>query len=379
MWVVVWNEVGLQANWMKCWGWHRRSADRLRPIGLGLVFATIVVQGAAIAQGFDCAGLRAEIEASSSGASRASEFADAMRRQQYELQRTQAYADSIGCNGGFLFGGDSAQCEGLSARIGRMQDNIGQLQQQAQSEAGDGGERRRALVEQYNSYCSGTTGGMGQPGQEQNQQTLPLGPDGTPSIEAPGDTAAPPPTESKVLCVRHCDGGFFPIAYRATPDKLDGLAQLCKAQCPNAEVSIYTTSTDGGIGTAVTPEGTAYTALPAAFKYQKSYDSTCSCKAPHETWVQALAEAEKLVQSDKGDVTVTQKMSDAMSRPLQPAAQPPISSPAKPSKKTKAARKPRPSPPNNAVPLADQGAGLPPPVTGGADITRQFRRAAPTL
>ena len=377
MWVVLWNEVGLQANSMTRGRWRPRWGGRLRPVGLGLVLAMMAAQGPASAQGVDCSGLRAEIDAASSGASRASEFADAMRRQQYELQRTRAYADSLGCNGGFLFGGGSAQCEGLSARIERMQDNIVQLQQQAQGDAGDGGERRRALVEQYNSYCSAPGGGASGPGQD--QQTIPVGPDGTPSIEAPDDTAAPRATETKVLCVRHCDGGFFPIAYKATPDKLDGLAQLCKAQCPNTEVSIYTTSSDGGVETAVTPEGAAYTALPAAFKYQKTYDPTCSCKPPHQTWVQALAEAEKLVQSDKGDVTVTQKMSDAMSRPIQPAA-PPAPSQSRPSKKAKTARKAKPSPNNTAPPdVADQGVGVPPPVNSGEDITRQFRRGAPTL
>ena len=193
--------------------------------------------------------------------------------------------------------------------------NLGQLQQQAQAGGLENGERRRALTEQYNAFCRTNPDG-GAPTPADTPQILPADPDAPPPEDQPAAEPAAPPPQTKALCVRHCDGGFFPITDQATPDKLEGLGQLCKALCPNAEASLYTTAPSGGIETAVAADGTPYTALPAAFKYQKTYDATCSCKPPHQSWVQALAEAEKLLEPDKSDVVVTEKMSASMSRPV---------------------------------------------------------------
>ena len=54
-----------------------------------------------------------------------------------------------------------------------------------------------------------------------------------------------------------------------------------------------------------------------AFKFQKSFDPTCTCKPPNKSWVEALADAEKLLdRAASKDVTVTAKMSDEMARPV---------------------------------------------------------------
>ena len=115
--------------------------------------------------------------------------------------------------------------------------------------------------------------------------------------------------------------------------QLDGLQSLCSALCPNAEAKLYTTNDTDDISSAVALDGTSYSALPAAFKYQKSFDRACTCKPANQTWVQALAQAEQLL--DKGrasDVTVTEKISNDMARPsAAPAA--PAGKPNKRSKK----------------------------------------------
>ncbi len=351
----------------------------LRFASIGVALALLSATLPASAQGVDCPALRAEIDASAGDAARSGQFASALRQQQSELERTRNYADSIGCNSGFLFGGGPPQCDGISARMEQMQENIGQLRQQFQAGGVDNGWRRRALTEQYNNLCrTGQDSGMGEPAP--GPQLLPVDPDGPSPDDQPPTEGGPPvaPAETKALCVRHCDGGFFPITDQATPDKLEGLGQLCKALCPNAEASLYTTALSGGIETAVAADGTPYTALPAAFKFQKTYDPTCSCKPPRQTWVQALADAEKLLGSDKHDVTVTQQMSDAMSRPAAPASPKPGPRPAK---KIKAARKAKPQP-TGSVTIPDVAAGEPGPPTGetpGEDLMRQLRRDAPTF
>ena len=72
----------------------------------------------------------------------------------------------------------------------------------------------------------------------------------------------------------------------------------------------------GDLASATAIDGESYTALPAAFKFEKSFEATCTCKPPNQTWVQALAEAEKLLGDErKGDVTVTAKISDELAKP----------------------------------------------------------------
>ena len=348
-------------------GFGARIAALLLALAAGLVLA----HGPALAQAVDCQSLKAEINAGGR-AGRAGQFDAALRQQQYELDRTQTYSESIGCNSGFFFGAPP-QCSSIEARIQRMQDNIDQLRQQMDS--GDGGDRRRAMIEQYNSYCStDADAGAG--------RMVPVDPDAAPSEPAPdGEAPATRPVHSKALCVRHCDGGFFPITDEATPDNLDRLGEICKAQCPNAETSLYTVAPSEGIENAVGADGSPYTALPAAFKYQKSYDPACACKGPNQSWVQALADAEKLLDKNTSDVLVTKQISDAMARPVQPGAAPDSAPAAKPAKKTRAARRTKSaSPPPVAPPnMADQF-GTPPPVdVPDEDVTRQFRRGEPTL
>ncbi len=348
-------------------GHSRRAVATRWRTGLLAAALTLILppqSGPAFAQGVDCSRLRAEIDSAQNGGD---SYGDALRQQQYELQRTQDYSDSIGCGSG-LFGGGPPQCDAIEARMERMQANIGRLQDQAQGAPSDGDARRRALVEQFNSYCSAG------PSEDQapvgDGSLMPVDPGAPPDS---GDGAAPA-ARIRALCVRHCDGGYFPITDDASsaPDSLDHLDQLCKAMCPGTEASLYTVAPDGSLDTAVAPDGAAYTALPAAFKFQKSYDATCSCKPPHQSWVEALAGAETLIQGDKGDVKVTQKLSDQMARPGAAKAPAP-----KPARKARAVRKPAPVPQGD---LADQaGIAIPPPPKDGEDLTRQFRRGAPAL
>ena len=344
----------------------RRAAATGWRIGL-LATALMLMPGCAVglasAQGVDCATLQAEIDAGQSGGD---SYGAALREQQYELRRMQDYSDSIGCGSG-LFGGGPPQCDAIEARIERMQADMGRLRDQAQG-GPDDGERRRALIERFNSAC--TSGPSEDRASLDGGGLMPADPGAAP--DAGGDLPSPPQARVKALCVRQCDGGYFPITDDASSstESLDHLDQLCKAMCPGTEASLYTTSSSGSIDTAVTPDGTPYTALPAAFKFQKSYDAACSCKPPHQSWVEALAGAEKLIQGDKGDVTVTQKLSDQMARPgaaTVPAAKAP--------RRAKVARRPKAAPAGN---LGDQaGIAIPPPPKDGEDLTQQFRQSVP--
>ncbi|HLH47818.1 MAG TPA: DUF2865 domain-containing protein [Roseiarcus sp.] len=302
-----------------------------------------------------CQQLRAQIAAAGQVKSGpAAAYDAAAQKQKAEIDKTIAYSRQIGCeNRKFLFFGKDppAQCGALYAQIARMQANLGQLQ--ARGSGGGGGEARAQLVARYQSECEQTRPRgffealFGNPREEPLQRVtdVPLVPDPN-APGQPGDN--PNPTEgvqahagSKEVCVRTCDGYFFPIGYSGSGGRSGDLQEMCRALCPNAEVALYSYSPAGDITEAVGADGTRYADLPNALKYRKSLDPSCTCRRRGQSWAQALAEAEALLGERKTDIIVTQEKSDEMSR-----ARPDPK--AKPGKNTaeasKAAAPPPPSP-----------------------------------
>jgi len=236
----------------------------------------------------DCERLRVAIADASRGDSGA-QYQAAADRQRAELDRTTAYAKSIGCDRRqFLFFGAAPppQCGEINAQC-----TTAQQQPQQQQPA---------------NFLDAIFGTIAR--QPNDVQTLPLNPDQPDSTEAQAG--------SKAVCVRSCDGSFFPVSYSASQGRLGGLEDMCRALCPNADVSLYTYPPSGQIEQAVSINGAKYMDLPNALKYRTSLDPTCSCKRKGESWADALAGAEaKLGRESKGDVFVTPEKSIELSRP----------------------------------------------------------------
>jgi hypothetical protein len=108
-----------------------------------------------------------------------------------------------------------------------------------------------------------------------------------PKVDAPAEITRPARPRGtyvagRPVCVRLCDGAFFPIA---TPSASLGEEAACQGLCPDAPTAVYrepkgSDNIDGALSTA----GKPYTALPAAFRYQTTLDRTCTCHrdiAPH--------------------------------------------------------------------------------------------------
>jgi len=88
----------------------------------------------------------------------------------------------------------------------------------------------------------------------------------------------------RTVCVRTCDGYFWPVSYSTVPDFAGNDAEQCQAQCPGTEVRLFSYANPGQ-----EPEqmvdllGQPYSALPNAFRYRKEFDQSCSCKASTTT------------------------------------------------------------------------------------------------
>ena len=334
---------GRAGNIWTGWAGHKLSClSRLFSVAAlaGLLGISGFVTSAA-AQSPACNQIQAQIASLSRGdPGKAASFSKAAQKQRGELDRTSAYASSIGCgNRKFLFFGSSppAQCGAIEAQMQRMQANYQNLQSQADA-AGGGNERAiRDLSARYNNQCRIAStapqrprglfdelfGGNQPPQAPPRFERIPLDPVPEAGLPEDGELDAPRRGGSKAVCVRTCDGAFFPVSYSARKSGLDGLGDLCHALCPNAEVKLYTMPGGGEIEQAVSPDGDAYTDLPNALKFQKSYDATCSCKARGQSWVEALAEAERVLgTTSRSDIVVTPQKSDELARPNSALANP---------------------------------------------------------
>jgi hypothetical protein len=118
------------------------------------------------------------------------------------------------------------------------------------------------------------------------------------------------------VCVRTCDGSFFPVTYLGSRSRADSLEEVCRAQCPSAEVKLYAFPLGGAIDEAVSTTGEPYDSLPNAHKFERSYDSSCSCRRPAQSWAEALAAAEARYGHYAHDILVTPEKSAEMSRPI---------------------------------------------------------------
>lgn len=286
--------------------------------------------GAAQAQSAECARLQQAIASSGRSNGQNPQYEAAAQKQRGEIDRTVAYARSIGCeNQKFLFFGNNPppQCDQINAQISRMQANLGDLQ----SKAGGGGGGRAELVARYNAQCANPGGSRQEHGifdalfgnnpRDQEVRTAPLNPDSA----DPNANPDQPPADgegkearagSKAVCVRSCDGSFFPVSYSAGSSRLDELQDMCRALCPNADVSLYTYSPAADIETAVSITGAHYMDSPTALKYRKIIDNSCTCKRRGQSWAEALAGAEqRLGGLGRTDIMVTPEKSAELSRP----------------------------------------------------------------
>ena len=266
---------------------------------------------------------------------------DALNRQQYEVDRLVSQSRQNGCeNSGFfsIFSNPPPQCGAIVRQIGQQRSTLERLQVELEQLSGGNTERmaqRQSLLialgdnncgAQYRSAASqGQQGGFFDRLFGGNTNT---GIYSTPQGQMGGTF--------RTLCVRTCDGYYFPISYATTPERFNEDAQSCQRMCPAAQVQLYTYHNPGEeVNQAVTLDGQPYTALPTAFAYRKAIDKSCSCRRPGESW----AEAMKVQGGDQtvapGDVVVTEESAkrlsqprDASGRPVRPQA--PAGNPAQP-------------------------------------------------
>jgi hypothetical protein len=241
-----------------------------------------------------CVGLEAQLAEIDRGPANGDprQFDGPIAQQQDQIDRAIAEAHRAGCMGGFLFFKPTPdpKCGQLMATIGKMQANLQRLAQQRAQMGGDpytlASERSDVLRALSQNRCGGNYAG------DDSLQN-----DGGGLFSAlfgrpPAQDEEPAPTDQgfgtyRTLCVRICDGFYFPISFSTVPGQFSADAATCQAMCPGAPVALYTHRNPGeDVDQMVSLDGQPYTALPNAFRFRTQYDKTCTC---HSTTVAAPA------------------------------------------------------------------------------------------
>jgi hypothetical protein len=89
----------------------------------------------------------------------------------------------------------------------------------------------------------------------------------------------------RTLCVRLCDGFYFPISNAAPGSSLSRDADTCAAGCGTEARLFYHSSPGGDVDSAVDLTGMGYAALPNAYKYRKTLVDGCRCRP--QPWSEA--------------------------------------------------------------------------------------------
>ena len=85
----------------------------------------------------------------------------------------------------------------------------------------------------------------------------------------------------RTLCVRTCDGYYFPISFSTTRDHFATDQARCEQACPGAQAAIYYHRVSGeGPESMVSLEGMPYAQLPVAFSHRSALNPSCSCGRP---------------------------------------------------------------------------------------------------
>lgn len=252
-------------------------------------------------------------------------YEDAAARQSSELDRVTNQAKRMGCDSsGFfsLFSNQSAQCGPVNNQIQQMRGNLDQITTSLERLRGSGGaggferdqQKRSVMAALAQNNCGPQYAGRTNQGGGGFFDNIFGGNNNNPGTTVSPDFGAPSSTY-KTVCVRTCDGFYFPVSAATMPARFGDDEQTCKALCPAAEATLFTYRNNEDMTRAVSINGQPYSALPNAFKYRQAFNPSCVCKPQGQTWADALKSVDDKGSAEQGDIIVTDERAKQMSQP----------------------------------------------------------------
>jgi len=231
------------------------------------------------------------------------EFTGAISRQNIEIRRAKNERQRLGCSRGSIIVIDdkAAECADLDDMIAEMEDNLRELKAYRQQLVSNGNEDARRRVHaameingclelQWDRPEQDDFAGTEEAESHRNiledlapdSEAYPLLSD--PAIEDYSWMEGGENGRFRTMCVRTCDGAFFPISSNSTPADFARDAELCRSRCPDTETELYyhvleTEESDQMVSAST---GRPYSELPTAFAYRTravGSPGICGCRA----------------------------------------------------------------------------------------------------
>ena len=252
-------------------------------------------------------------------------YQDAATKQQGELDRVTSQAKRMGCDSsGFfsLFSGQSAQCGPVNTQIQQMRANLEQITTSLERlrTGGVGGadrdnQRRSVLTALAQNNCGPQYANAAR-GSGNFLENL-FGNNNNNPVAPPGADLGAQSGTYRTVCVRSCDGAYFPISFATVPGRFPDDERTCKALCPAAEATLYSYRNPGeDMNQAMSINGQPYSSSPNAFRYRQEFNPSCACKAAGQTWSDALKSIDDKAEAEQqGDIIVTEESAKKMARP----------------------------------------------------------------
>lgn len=270
------------------------------------------------------------------------QHASALARQNILIRKIKNDMRSYGCTSGSIIVYGSPNAE-MCAQIGDAlvdaeaeRDTIAaDRDRMLQAQRSDRGEssRERIMAALNANGCFDETAPV--PTSAEPRQLSPIDPYRDPFAEQPDNSDYPQPGDMaqegglRTLCVRTCDGAFFPISSNASPLDFRAQAAQCERMCPGAETELYYHAMKGEESADMVSArtGQPYTALPTAFAYKNGSAATrspscgCNMAAYHNEMKkqdgQQKPQQSEPSQSYSGITTITSPKSDAAPKPAE--------------------------------------------------------------
>lgn len=286
----------------------RRGTFRSNSLARAIAAGAVLVLCAQAAEAASCASLKSELRQLESGSSSqspaAKKWSTAKRQQQKALSAAERDAAHFGCSTV-----SSAKCKGLNKKIKSMRRNLKAIERQlAKSSGGVGNPKRirqvRAAIKKQNCNAPARTQSAdNRPRSEGDKPRSLLSRLFTPQSRAEPVAATSGDREIsavrkqsrttssssrrrlpsgglfRTLCVRTCDGYFFPVSYSTGKRQFANDEARCSEICPAAQTELYVYRNPGGDPTQMMSlAGELYSEQPFANRYKSEYVEGCSCR-----------------------------------------------------------------------------------------------------
>lgn len=120
----------------------------------------------------------------------------------------------------------------------------------------------------------------------------------------------------RTLCVRLCDGFYWPISYATTPEYFERDRRKCESSC-GSPARLFTYRNPGGeLEEMEDLSGRPYSRLKTAFLYRTQFVESCKCRS--DPWEQASLDRHRMYALDaarrKGDRVAGQELEELRAR-----------------------------------------------------------------